>query len=315
MKSRRVLQVIVAVLSFAVLVCLLLSAVLVVVANHIDVIPKDVQNWAQTFKTGLKNVAATYNLPSVAVPLVAFGAPALLLVLAVILILTKSNGKDAKNNVGCVFALIGVFVLALSVFVFAKKLFAESFILPVCLAFGILLALFIIFVGCALGVKPKKAQVDEVVEMPAETAVAEESEEAVETVSVEKTTVAEESGEEVTEPTESCEVEEVVEEESEIAPSEDVAELNRELAIGEKVREAAEETEEDGGAYEDTPATQYVPHPSVSIRDVVDDTYGKENDSLSAATLQKINKVRALYDAKVITEQEYIKLINKYLGF
>ena len=290
MKSRRVLQVIVAVLSLVVLVCLLLSATLVVVANKIDVIPQLVRDWTTSFKSGLNRVADYFAAPSVVVPAVAFGAPALLLLLAIIMILAKNNGKDAKNNVGCVFSLIGVAIMSLFVIVFADKLFEASFLYPVYGASGGLLALFVLFVGLALGVNRKKKAV---AEAPAETTV--EAPAAVEPI-----IAAEEVKPSVV-------VEETTEE------GEDVEELNSELVIEEKVREATEEETESADV--ETPATEYVPNEEISIRNVVEETYGKNGDSLSATTLQKINKVRALYEAKVLSEDEYIKLINKYLGF
>ncbi|MCH5159682.1 MAG: hypothetical protein J1F66_02400 [Clostridiales bacterium] len=303
MKSRRVLQVIVAVLSLAVLVCMLLSAAFILAANHVDFLPNEVRDLTENFTSGLNAISNSYGLESVVVPGVAFGLPALLLLLALILILAKNRGKDGKNIVGCIFSLIGVLILTAFLILFAEDLFAQSYLYPVWGASGGSLALFVIFVGCALGVRPKKAPIAEFDETPENHAVVEETAEEVAIESIEEITAVSEEEREEIEPTEHEEVDE------------DIKELNSELTIAERVREMAVETAKVSDTDESTPATKYVPHESVTIRDVVEETYGKEGDSLSSATLQRINKVRALYEAKVITEQEYIKLINKYLGF
>lgn len=284
MKSRRVLQIFVAVLSLAVLVCMALVASMLLVAEHVDVTPQPIVEFSQNFKSGMRAVADRFYLYDEVVPAVVCGVPALLLLLAVILILTKNKGKDTKNIVGCIFALIGVVVLAVFLCVFATDLFAEALLVAGYCASAGLLALFVIFVGCALGVGAKK-----------------------------KPVAAEQAAEQDELPTEQeqhIEMEETVEEnfvEEELP--------NDEAPVEEQQQELPTEQEEEQEQEEQEEATQYVPHLGVTIHDIVERTYGKENDELTKSTIAKINKVRALYDAKAITEQEYIKLINKYLGF
>ena len=113
---------------------------------------------------------------------------------------------------------------------------------------------------------------------------------------------------------ETTQTEEVSEEE----PAEEAVEIEEEhfqFEEDEEVEETPTTRQDNKQLDDDTPATQYVPHLGVTIQEVVERTYGKEGVELSATTLQKINKVRALYEANAISEQEYIKLINKYLGF
>ena len=263
MKSRRALQVIVAVLAFVVLVSLLLATALIALAQHISMLPQEVLGWTNTFQNGLKRIAANYNMPFEALAAAVAGAPSLLLLLAVILILSKDRGKDAKNVVGCIFSLCGVLLLTVFLAVFAKQLFVQDWVTIIWYVCAGLLALFILFVGLALGVKGKKRNV--VDDEPIEPFVLEEEEE-------------------------------------------------REEKRGYLQPEVAQPTAEQQPSTPASP-TQYTPSQNQTIEDVVKNTYGKEDDSLTSATIQKINKVRLLYESKAITEEEYLKLMRKYLGF
>ena len=340
MKSRRVLQVIVAVLSLVVLLYLLLSAALVVAAQRLDKFPPLVVEWTNTFTQGLKNIALANRLEFAVVPAVAFGAPTLLLLLAIILILVKDNGKDAKNIVGCLFALIGVLILSMFLILFAKKLFEEIMLYPVLGASAGLLVLFVIFVGCALGVRSKNAPavaVDDspvviVVEDDEETVEDESDEESVESLdeetdeSVNEEVVEDESEEVVSDVEDEAVVSEeveptddkiiiIVEDDDEPTTTDEVEEFNSELALDEKVRDAVDEREEASDDYEYDAATKYVPHNIVSVREVVEETYGRNKVSLSEETLKQIKRVRSLYEAKVLSKEEYLKLVYKYLEF
>ena len=330
MKSRRVLQVFVGALSIILLACLALIAAVIYLHGYLTFIPKQIVDIGATFQTGLNAIFDIINLHGIAVPAVFFGAPGLLLLLAIILILTKNKGKDGKNIAGCVFALLGVSALTIFTLLFVKVLFATDIQLIACCTTAGVLALFLLFIGLALGIKPKKQPTAEVeasdepsVVVAASTAETESADsESSEPVSIVTETTAEtaeeptavdspiveEEAESEAEVESAPETEEKEETEAEATP-EEVEEIKTKVVIEEKVSEAKTEDEAD------TPATKYVPHESVSIRDVVDKTYGKEDDTLSSSTLQKLSKVRALYEAKVITEQEYIKLIHKYLGF
>ena len=280
MKSRRVLQIFVAVLSIVLLACLALLAALLYLGDLIDVIPQQLLDFGDTFKAGMKAVSDKFFLYDEAVPVLVFSVPSVLLLIATILLLVK-KGKETKNIVGCIFALLGALTLTAFLMVFAKNLFAESLLIAAFSASGGVLALFVIFVGCALGVRPKRITVT--------------------TYATEQTETVEETETQQTSETETASEAEQTEE--------------KEQAVDTLVEEEQQPVEEATESEDDTPATQYVPNLGVTIHDVVEKTYGKEGDTLTKNTIEKINKVRALYDAKAITEEEYIKLMRKYLGF
>lgn len=298
MKARRGLQIFVAVLSIILLVCLGLLAVVTYLNNYLTFLPGQLVEFGDTFKAGLKAISDKEILGwyDEAVPAVFFGGSGLMLLLAIILILTKNkNGKDGKNIAGCIFALLGVVLPVACSIVFAKDLYAESALLIAYCVSGGVLALFVLFIGLALGVKPKKVaateaivdeqpadQVEQAVEQQVEPTVHDEPHEVEKDEPVQEEIVQDEP-----------ERDEPVQEESEIVQPEREVEYKREQDV----------------------ATEYVPYPDVTTRDIVQKSYGKQGDELNSTTLAKINKVRALYEAKVITELEYIKLINKYLGF
>lgn len=74
----------------------------------------------------------------------------------------------------------------------------------------------------------------------------------------------------------------------------------------------AEEHEEQPIAEVQTPATEYVPTDIATISDIVDNTYGN-NTNLQNVNMKKIDAVRALFDAGVITKDEYVALVDAYL--
>ena len=288
MKSRRVLQIIVAALSVALLAFMALLAVVLVGVERAESAPTELAEFASNFHKGLDKIAEKLSVPAFVVPTVAFGAPALLLLLAAILILTKNKGKDTKNVVGCMFALIGVIIVTAFVAVFAVELLGESNKLVAWGACGGVLIVFVIFGECALGVKAKQAQTPVAVNEADETA-----ENELDKVS-----------------------HEISEREQELEREQDENRTFTPVLLTPPQQLVLRQQEEYVEQEEPTtPATQYVPHASVTIRDVVENTYGKENSELTSETIKKINKVRALFEANAITEEEYIKLIKKYLGF
>ena len=327
MKSRRVLQIFVAVLSIILLVCLAAVAAVLYLANYLSFLPQQLVEFGDTFRTGLKTVSDKLEFYDWSTPVIFFGVPGFTLLLAVILILTKSkNGKNAKNVAGCIFALIGVAALTACSFVYAKDLYATNALLIAYCVNGGVLALFVLFIGLALGVKPKKVVATEAVETQQMLDDTEPHEEETEiTANQEVETTDDRDGLHESEPEQEVE-EEVTEYATEkVEEVESDVDGNREQEMADEIERLQEELkrlqsekEKQQLVYEDepiTPATQYVPHPDVTIHDIVQKTYGKQSGELNATTLAKINKVRALYEAKAISEQEYIKLINKYLGF
>lgn len=330
MKSRRGLQISVAVLSLILLVCLAALAAVSYLNSYLSFLPKQIAEFGNTLKDGLQTVSDVWEWLDWSTPALFFGVPSGTLLLAVILILIKNkDGKDAKNVAGCIFALIGVAALVVFSFIYAKNLYAESALMIAYCVNGGVLALFVLFVALALGVKPKKvaaAQATEPEQTTDEQPAEQESRE-----SEQEVTSQDEPEQEIEQ-----EVEPQVESNREQEMADEIARLQEELkrlqaeseqqALEQQLareqqqkqaqeQEPKQQEQPDEETEEETPATQYVPHPDVTIHDIVMRTYGRHGSELSYTTLAKIKKVRELYEAKAITEQEYIKLINKYLGF
>lgn len=57
----------------------------------------------------------------------------------------------------------------------------------------------------------------------------------------------------------------------------------------------------------------YVPENGATIREIVDSTYGKSTEEIDPATVSKMSKLRRLYEMGVITQEEYVALIRKFI--
>ena len=174
MKTRRALHVIVGILSLIMLACLLAAAVCVVLAvafpQWSDVPPM----LLNTVTNGLRVTAGYLGFAELwyILPLVAYLLPALLLILATILLFSRNKGKMGKYNAGCIIALIAIALLTIFTFVFATDLamggdehvwfpspinWTSTDMIVRYAALGALV-LTVIFVGSALGVKNKKGE-------------------------------------------------------------------------------------------------------------------------------------------------------------
>ena len=65
-----------------------------------------------------------------------------------------------------------------------------------------------------------------------------------------------------------------------------------------------------------TPITEYdySIYDSKTVRDIVDRTYGASSENVGSNNMKKIQTLRSLLDAGAITKDEYIALVNAYLG-
>ena len=307
MKTRRALQIIVGVLSLLMVACLIVAAEAVVFLLYAREGAFEVGSpIAIAFYQGQNIVATQLGLGedlSFVVSLLAYGLPCLLLFLAAVLLFVHKTPKQAKYVAGSILALIGATILTVYTIVFAPQLvygldweshaeFSWTAIDTIVrFACGGLLGIFVIFIGSALGVKPKKEAV------AADETVASEAEIATEQEAIETT-------DEVVEA-----LDESVEEQPEV-----VEPTSEEPVVADEVetQEAPVEVEEQ--QIDETPATEYVPQTDVTVNDVVEKTYGAENEELSPEAVAKINKLRLLLATNAITQQEYIKLVNIYLG-
>ena len=166
MKTRRALQIIVGVLSLLVVLCLAVVAACGALAALFPDMSAAVSEIYKKVMNGFDIVAEAFSIPAYTflVPLLALGLPSLLLLLAAILLFLRDKGKQGKYVAGNVLALIGIAILTLFAVVFAKDIvfeFDKTAVTPLSYAWIVrlsaagLLALFVIFVGSALGVKPK----------------------------------------------------------------------------------------------------------------------------------------------------------------
>ena len=184
MKTRRALQIIVGVLSLLVVLCILAALACVALVLLFPNMSATVSEVYDNLKVGFGLTAEKIGLAGMSylVLLLGYVLPAILLLLAGILMFLRDKGKQGKYVAANIVALLAVAILTIFTIVFAKQFvsaFEQTAVTPlpfdwvVRLAFGGVLAVFVIFVGAALGVKPKKQISEEVAE---DNAVVTESE-------------------------------------------------------------------------------------------------------------------------------------------
>lgn len=310
MKFRRALQIVVAVLSALILACLIVSVAV------LTLLPESMPDWANTlfgnFSNAVGAIATALNMESLmpVVTALVYGLPSLLLLLGCVLLFLPDKGKQGKYVAGSIMALIGVFILCLFAAWFAQDLVTGlggegeaplgGWHNVVRLVAGVLLAFYLLLVVLITAIKPKQAATatDDTTEQQATESTPEQAT-APET---------EQSREVASEPAKTA----TVTTESESNPV--VADTKQKTAASKSAEEAPapKKTRE---RHKETPATKYVPETDVSVHDIVESTYGNQESELNSATMEKIKKVRALYEAKALTQDEYIALVNKYLGF
>ena len=278
MKTRRALQIIVGVLSLLVVLCLLAAAVFVAIVTLFPDMSTVATELYQMFSKSFDVIANYIGLKGLAVlvPLLAYVLPGVLLLVAGVLMMLRDKGKQGKYVAANVLALIGSVIITVFTILFAADLVSrvngdvhvwtvdtfsftsmDTIVRIICAG---VLALFVIFVGCALGIKPKKVATEEVATQ--EVATEEQSEETV-------------AKEETHSPYET------------VAPG-----IVSQPTAGKD-------------------ATEYVPN-DASVEDVTNGVYSKR-EQLSTAAMEKIIKVRQLYEMGAVTEEEYVKLVNAYL--
>lgn len=298
MKTRRALQIIVGILSLIVATCILVVAAATTLFLYFNLSEVGTEISGAIYQ-GLSSIAISFfglsEELAMLVPALFYGLPFALLLLAAILLFLHKTPKQAKYVASSVLALIGVTVLSVFTIWFAPTILggnpyadSRSDIVQqmvdsadyVRYAMGGLLGVFVIFIGSALGVKPKQAAT-----------------ETTDDVATVEGTV-----------TETAETQAVVEDSEQPVVNEQTSE--QEVV---QIVEPITHTEVTPLA-DETPATEYVPDTDVSVKTIVQNTYGTEKEELSADAVAKINKLRLLYEANAITQEEYLKLVNIYLG-
>ena len=177
MKARRSLQIIVGILSalslLAILGVALCIGLAVLFPNNMPLL----QEGYSTLKNGIVWIARFFTIGDLTflLPLFAYILPAELFLVATILMFLRDNGKQGKYVAGCILALIGIAISAIFTILFASDLVINvtkhvwyhaplDWSAPDMIVRYVatcMLALNIIFVGAALGVKPKKQAVSE----------------------------------------------------------------------------------------------------------------------------------------------------------
>lgn len=167
MKARRSMQIAVGVVALvaalAVVVITLLFAATLLFPNLFET-----ANFTSgVFIDGFKTTADSLNMANIyyLLPILAYGLPALLLIIGALLLFSQYKGKQGKYIGGNVVVLVGMTILCAYSIIFAKDLLGANALILQCSAAG-LLALTVLFVGLALGLKVAQPSTDET---PAET--------------------------------------------------------------------------------------------------------------------------------------------------
>lgn len=168
MKARRSMQIAVGVVALvaalAVVVITLLFAATLLFPNLFET-----ANFTSgVFIDGFKTTADSLNMANIyyLLPILAYGLPALLLIIGALLLFSHYKGKQGKYIGGNVVVLVGMTILCAYSIIFAKDLLGANALILQCSAAG-LLALTVLFVGLALGLKVTQPSTDD--EAPAET--------------------------------------------------------------------------------------------------------------------------------------------------
>lgn len=167
MKARRSMQIAVGVVALvaalAVVVITLLFAATLLFPNLFET-----ANFTSgVFIDGFKTTAENLNMANIyyLLPILAYGLPALLLIIGALLLFSQYKGKQSKYIGGNVVVLVGMTILCAYSIIFAKDLLGANALILQCSAAG-LLALTVLFVGLALGLKVTQPSAEEA---PAET--------------------------------------------------------------------------------------------------------------------------------------------------
>ena len=281
MKTRRALQKIVGVLSLFVVVCLIIVSAWLAILNWFPKLSDKGNEFVSTVKNGFGLVASFVGLKGMSylVPCVAVGLPTLLLLLSGVLLFTRDNGKNGKYNAALILALIGMVVLSVFAILFATDLLSgatkHNFVAKPLSWTSLDTIVRLVFAGLLVLFLVFASSALAIKPKKAST----EKQAAV----VETTTPPEQD--------QPVEKEQVKKAENNPAPNK--AKDSKAKEVGFK---------------------SYVPETNVTVHNVVENTYGNNSEELTADVLEKINKVRALYDMGAITKEEYIKIVNVYLN-
>lgn len=259
--------------------------------------------------------------------LIVFLLPALLLLFAGIILMTKMHRSKAKYVFAAILAILGIGVFTGIVELYADNMFGTDLVLIARLAVGAYAALTILFLVLSLlGKKPKKAAA-KATTAPAEkqAAAAQEETQVVETPEPLVQTV---------EPIQTVETASGAEQQNATpAPNTEPAQKvvvatvepmkTAETYAAETPKEQPKRLVPESPLW-DTPFTtpastqsdpqEYIPDERKrTVSDIVEYTYRKKTDNLSESNVKKLRTLRSLLDSGAISKDEYIALVDRYL--
>lgn len=335
MKTRRAFQIIVGVLATLVATELfLVGAFLCVSALPIPFFPEWMQQLFVAFMSTFKVIAAeigSFVALQYLIPIVMFGLPLILLLLGAILLFLPERGKQTKNIFGSILSLIGIVGLTVDTFVFVPSILTEIFavfadqsplltdvnvVLPLQIAVSIRLGLFVFFVGCALGIKPKTKSIAEdttALDATEETEITEETETSDEPAPWDSANFDELAPWDIATDEEDHHADKGEDTQIEAETVEQSTTVEDTMTDA-TVEETPVETDEQEPAtmeFAEFTPTQYnvdtdIPANSPAEGSTDEEVIGEETE-------KQIAKIRKLYEMRAITLEEYMKLVNSYL--
>lgn len=293
MRTRRLFQVASAMLAILFAIALFAVSVLAM----LPFFGTEMKGFAQTLGQGIEKVVSEISflqgmensLGEILFVMVTMFVPALLLLMASLILFSKPYKSQGKYAFAAIIAILGILVFAVIFEMYAKKIFGDAAITwMIGIGAGVVLLLFLLVMS--LVCKAPKATTE-----TADTAEAAPTNE-TEQAPTQAATVADNT----------ARVEQVTPQVIEVRVVEPVQTHEPKANTAPETTATVEKS---------APiATDYVPNEHNTVTEIMENTYGKRSEELSPENLKKIRKLRGLLDSKAITEQEYIALVDAYLN-
>ena len=279
MKARRTFQIAAAMLTMIFAVVLLASAIMVIlpIVGNKSLAP--FQEWGENIRDNvvpkLSFLPQTGIWGGVTVVLVMLLLPSILFIFTTLLLFPRvKNGKNGSHSFGCFLGILGTLIFAIPAEVFASKIFGDKKYTYM-IVFGMCAAFLLLFLILGM-LKDKKKKAVKAAEPKEQTTT--------------DTLVGETADEEIDTTVHTDTNDRIWVAEPESTPQE--------------IEEVPEEQQ----------TNKYVPDDTRSVSDVMNTTYGAPIEDVGTDNMKKIQTVRSLLDANAITKEEYIALVNAYLG-
>lgn len=329
MKTRKILQNVLAVLSALAGVVLLVGAISVTIGiSNPDKAQGILANTVTSLQQVTQNITFVAEWFSTAILL---GVPALLCAIGCVFLFGKSDKPSVKVTAE-ILCVVGVLIPTVLTVVLAQQIFGDN----ATLARLITLVIFAIFVAIAVlallaqDIKPKgqsrvliktksrqrKRTLDK--ELQRQASLQYGIEKDVPQVQFEQqfNVFAENARKQLEEQRQQAEQQQAEQNEKQAKQQQELRQREEQNERQNKMQQELRQRLEQESSLRkpSTPATMYVPDNEISVQKVMDETYNKPTEELDSTTLGKIKRVREFYDQNVINKDEYIGLVNKYLG-